>query len=85
MLPGFLPISLHNKLRATSDGFKSYVARFLLLGLLIVHFVRLGVAICLDFGPFFFLLLFAYTVFFLSFFIYKAMASWQHMTIFFFV
>jgi hypothetical protein len=66
VLPDFSSISLHNLLCATSDGFRSYVSWFLLLGLPIVHFVLLGVIFCLDFGPFFFLLLFPCQVFFLS-------------------
>jgi hypothetical protein len=66
---GFLSISLHNLLRATSDGFRCQVSCFLLLGLPIVHFALLGVVFCLDFNPFFFLFLFPYQVFFLDLFI----------------
>ncbi len=65
VLPGFLPISLHNLLRATDDGLRSYVWCFLLLGLPIVHSALSGVIFCLDFGPFFILLLFPCQVFFI--------------------
>jgi hypothetical protein len=59
-----LPISLHNLLCATGDGFRSSVLCFLLLGLPIVCSALSGVVFCLDFSPFFFLLLFHCHVFF---------------------
>jgi len=65
VLPSFSPISLHDLLHATSDGFGSFVSWFLLLGLSFLHFVLSIV----NFGPFFFLLLFPCWVFFLYLFI----------------
>jgi hypothetical protein len=61
------PISLHNLLCATGDGFRSSVLCFLLLGLPIVCSALSGVVFCLDFSPFFFLLLFHCQVFLPSF------------------
>ncbi len=61
----FSPISLHNLLFTTSDGFRSQVQCFLLIELAIVHSALWGVIFCLDFSPFFFLLLFPCWVFFL--------------------
>jgi hypothetical protein len=70
VLPGFLPIALHDLLGATDDGFRSKVSGFLLLRLPIVHFALLSVVFCLNFSPLFFLLLFPCQVFFLPLFIY---------------
>jgi hypothetical protein len=71
VLPSFSPISLQDLLHASGDGFKSYVSCFLLLGLPIVRFALWDVVFCLDFGPFFFLLLFPLWVFFVYLFIYN--------------
>ncbi len=63
----FSPISLHHLLCAScasGDGFRSQVSGFL-LRLPIVRFALSGVVFCLDFSPFFFLLLFNCRVFFL--------------------
>jgi hypothetical protein len=49
-----LPISLHNLLHATGDGFMSLVLIFLLLGLPIVCSALSGVVFCLDFSHSFF-------------------------------
>jgi len=70
VLLGFSLISLHDLFCATGDGFKSEVSCFLLLGLAIVHFALWGLVFSLDFDPFFFLLLFPHSVFFLYLFIY---------------
>ncbi len=64
------PLSLHDLLCATNDGFRSQASRFLLLRLPIVCSALSGVKFCLDFGPFFFLLLFPSQVIFLYLFIY---------------
>ncbi len=54
VLPSFSPISLHDLLRVTSDGFKPNVLCFLLLGLPILRFALWDVVFCLNFGLFFF-------------------------------
>ncbi len=72
VLLGFSPISLHNLLRATSDGFRSWVSRFFLLRLPIVCSTFSSVVFYLDFDPLFFLLLFPCKVFsFIYLFIYN--------------
>jgi hypothetical protein len=71
VLPGFSPISLHDLLRATGDGFRSEVLCFLLLGLPMLCSAIWVVMFCLEFGPFFFLLLFPWWRFFLYLFIFK--------------
>ncbi len=65
----FLPISLHDLLRATNDRFRSQVLCFLLLKLPTVRSTLLGVLFCLDFDPFFSLLLFPCQVFSLYLFV----------------
>jgi hypothetical protein len=54
VLPSFSAISLHDLLRATRDGFRSYVSCFLLLGLPIVRYALPGVVFGLDLGSFIF-------------------------------
>ncbi len=72
--PGVLPTSLHDLIYATSDGFRSQVLCFLLVGLSIVCstlWVWPFIWTLVFFFFFFFLLLFPCEVYFLYLFIYK--------------